>query len=147
MNQNKSYTMKRKLIRKSIWLILYTLINIYFMGFNWKIFTISLDLNLGFGLVTLPPFIVLFFLGFIIIAILSWTNYVLGLKKIIYEMEQGMEIGKMKEKAVSNKIRKQLQEEQTLDLMIEKLGIEDIRSKQEELIRSLSELKNQLKKE
>lgn len=139
--------MKRQLIRKSIWLILYTLINIYFMGFNWKIFTISLDLNLGFGRVTLPPFIVLFFLGFIIIAILSWTNYVLGLKKIIYEMEQGMEIDKMKEKAVSNKIRKQLQEEQTLDLMIEKLGIEDIRSKQEELIRSLSELKNQLKKE
>ena len=139
--------MKRLLLRKSIWLILYTLINVYFMGFNWKMFTVSLNLNLGFGVVTLPPFIVLFFLGFILIAILSWTNYVLGLQKIIYEMEQGMEIGKMKEKVVRNKIRKQLLEEQTLDLMIEKLGIEDIRSKQEELIRSLSDLKNQLKKE
>lgn len=139
--------MKRLLLRKSIWLILYTLINLYFMGFNWKIFTVSLNLNLGFGVVTLPPFIILFFLGFILIAILSWTNYVLSLQKIIYEMEQGMEIGKMKEKVVRNKIRKQLLEEQTLDLMIEKLGIEDIRSKQEELIRSLSDLKNQLKKE
>ena len=53
----------------------------------------------------------------------------------------------MKEKEVRNKIRKQMLEEQTLNLMIEKLGIEDIRSKQEELIRSLSELKSQLKKE
>jgi hypothetical protein len=148
MNHDKPHKeMKRLLIRKSILLILYTLINVYFMGFNWKVFTVTLNINLGFGVVSFPPFIVLFLLGFIIIGILTWSNYITSLKKIIYELEQGAEIGQMKEKAFSKKVRKQLMDEQVLDLMKHKLGIEGIQSKQEELIRSISELKNDLKQE
>lgn len=136
--------MKRLLFRKSILLILYTLVNVYFMAFNWKLFTVTLNNNLGFGTVSFPPFIVLFILGFIIIAALTWMSYMMSLQKMIYELEQGEEIGKMKEKVVRNRIRKQLLDEQVLDLMKEKLGIGDIRSKQEELIRSLSNLEKRL---
>ena len=139
--------MKRLLIRKSILLILYTLLNVYFMGFNWKVFTVTLNINLGFSVVSFPPFIVLFLLGFIIIGILTWTNYMASLKKMINELEKGAEIGQMKEKSFSKRIRKQLVDEQVLDLMKHKLGIEGIQSKQEELIRSISELKEHLKRE
>ena len=147
MNQNKSRDMKKLLLKKSIILILYTLANLYFMGFNWKLFTTSLNINLGFGVVTFPPFIVLFFLGFILIGILSWMNYISGLQKIIYELKNGDKNGKVNEKMVSKRVRRQLLDEENLKLMKEKLGIEDIRSKQEELIRSLSELKHHLQKE
>jgi hypothetical protein len=115
------------------------------MGFNWKLFTVSLNVNLGFGVVSLPPFIVLFLLGFIIIAVLSWMSYMLSLQKMIYELEQGVETGQMKEKVVRKRFRKLLLDEQTLDLMKDKLHIEDIRARQEELIHSVSELKNHLK--
>lgn len=115
------------------------------MGFNWKLFTVSLNINLGFGTVSLPPFILLFLVGFIIIAILSWMSYMLSLQKMIYELERGVESGHMKEKVVRKRFRKLLLDEQTLDLMKDRLHIEDIRSRQEELIRSVSELKNHLK--
>ena len=139
--------MKKLLLKKSIILILYTLANLYFMGFNWKLFTTSLNINLGFGVVNFPPFIVFFFLGFILIGILSWMNYISGLQKIIYELKNGDKNGKVNEKMVSKRVRRQLLDEENLTLMKEKLGIEDIRSKQEELIRSLSELKHHLQKE
>jgi hypothetical protein len=137
--------MKKLLLRKSLFLVLYTLVNIYFMGFNWKLFTVTLNINLGFGIVSLPPFIILFLLGFIIIGALSWINYVSSLQKIIYELEQGVEIGKMRDKMFRNRVNQQLQDDRILDQIKQKMGIEEIRSKQEELIRSISDLKNQLK--
>jgi hypothetical protein len=80
--------MKFLLIRKFIWLILFTLLNLWFMVFNWKLFITMLNVNLGFGVVRLPPFVVLFLAGFVIIAIQSWTGYVNKLHRIIHDLEQ-----------------------------------------------------------
>jgi hypothetical protein len=115
------------------------------MAFNWKLFTVTLNINLGFGVVSFPPFIGLFLLGFIIIGVLTWMSYMMSLQKMIYQLEQGEEIGKMKEKVVRKRIRKQLLDEQVLDLMKEKMGIGYIRSKQEELMRSVSNLEKRLR--
>jgi hypothetical protein len=132
--------MKKILFKKFILLILFTLVNVYFMVFNWQIFTINQNVNLGFGMVRLPPFIILFLLGFLIIGILSWVSYITNLQRTIYELEQGVELGKMKDKLVQNKIREQLMDQKNIDVLQNKLGIPDLMKKQDELHRLLSEM-------
>ncbi len=138
----KTTDVKNLLLRKSLLLILYTLVYVYFMVFNWAVFTISLNINLGFGTVQLPPFIILFALGFIIIGVQSWVSYISSLQKIIFELQQGVEVGKMKDRLVKDKLKEMLTEEKNLEVLKREIGMEDLNKKQEELVRMLSELKS-----
>jgi hypothetical protein len=79
--------MKFLLFRKFIWLILFTLVHLWFMIFNWKLFITMLNVNLGLGVVRLPPFVILFLTGFVILTIQSWTGYVNKLHRIIHDLE------------------------------------------------------------
>jgi hypothetical protein len=115
------------------------------MIFNWKIFTIILNVDLGFGVVKLPPFIILFLLGFFLIGILSWISYVSSLQKTIYELEQGVELGKMKDKLIQNKVREQLLNPSQIDELKKKMGIAELGKQQEELVKVVSELSSRLK--
>lgn len=112
------------------------------MIFNWGVFTISLNINLGPGSLQLPPFIILFLLGFIIIGILSWSNYVSNLQKIIYELEHGVELGKMRNKLVRNKFQEELMKDENIEALRKKLGIEALQQKQKSLLLRFSELQN-----
>jgi hypothetical protein len=111
------------------------------MIFNWKVFTVSLNVNLGFGSVQLPPFIILFLLGFVVIGILSWSNYVQNLQKIIYELEHGVELGKIRDKMVRNRLQEQLTDEKNLEVLKKKLGITDLQQQQETMVKMISELR------
>ena len=137
--------MKNLILRKFALLILYTLVYLYFTLFNWEVFTISLNINLGFAVVSIPPFIILFLVGFIIIGILSWVSYVSHLQKIIYELEHGIETGGKKDIRIKEKVKAQLLTEENINLLKDKTGIREIASKQEKLIEMLDELKSQLK--
>ncbi|MGW8314188.1 MAG: hypothetical protein ACWGNV_01200 [Bacteroidales bacterium] len=132
--------MKKIIFRKFLLLILYTVINIYFMIFNWKVFTLSLNVNLGPGSIQIPPFVILFLLGFIIIGILSWSNYVQNLRKIIYELEHGVELGKIRNKMVSSKLQEQLMDEKNIEVLRKKLGIADLQQQQESLSKMIREI-------
>lgn len=134
--------MKKVLLKSTILLILFTLVYLYIAVFNWQVFIVKLNINLGFGVVEFPPFIILFLLGFIIIGILSWTNYNIRLRKMIYELEHGVEMGKIKDKLVNTKVREYLQEEKNLDLLKDKMGIREIQKKQEELMKRINDLKS-----
>jgi hypothetical protein len=135
---------RKLLFRKFILLIVYTLVYIYFMGFNWKLFTVSLNVNLGFGAVTFPPFIILFLLGFFIIGALSWVNYMTSLRKIIYELEQGAEVGQVRNQLFRTKVQEQLFDEKNINQLMKKMGIPELRKKQEELFLVLSDLNKKL---
>ena len=133
--------MRKLLFKNSILLIVYILVSAYFAIFNWQIFTVNLNVDLGFGVVTFPPFIMLFLLGFVIIGILSWMNYNSGLRRMIYELESGLEMGKMKERLTGGRVRELLTDDKNLELLKSRLGITDIRKKQEEITTILSDLK------
>ncbi len=129
------------MFKNSILLIIYILVSVYFAIFNWQIFTVNLNVDLGFGVVTFPPFIMLFLLGFVIIGILSWMNYNSGLRRMIYELESGLEMGKMKERLTGGRVRELLTDDKNLELLKSRLGITEIRKKQEEITTILSDLK------
>lgn len=135
--------MKYLVFKKFLLLILYTLVNLYFMVFNWKVFILVLKVDLGFAVVSIPPFIVFFLLGFLIIGILSWMGYLSHIQKIISELEQGMESGSKDDVRVREKIREQLLNEEIINTLKEKIGIQEIAARQEELARVIKELKNQ----
>jgi len=102
---------------------------------------VRLNVNLGFGIVELPLFVVLFLLGFVITGILSWSNYYMRLRKMIYNLEHGVEIEKLKDQVSSNMKRNLTFEEKDLLLLKEKLGITEIIKKQEDMQVILSDLK------
>jgi hypothetical protein len=141
----KQQTMKNLILRKFLLLIVYTLVYLYFTLFNWETFTVSLNINLGFAVISIPPFIILFLVGFIIIGILSWVSYVSHLQKIIYELEHGIDKGGKKDIRIKEKIKAQLLTEENINLLKDKTGIREIASRQEKLIAMMDELKSQLK--
>lgn len=89
----KSRSMKLLLVRKFIWVILFSLVHLWFMVFNWQLFITVLNVNLGFGVVRLPPFLVLFLAGFVMLLIQSWSGYVNKLHRIIHDLEEELEEG------------------------------------------------------
>lgn len=136
----KTNIVKQKILGHAVLLILYTIINLYFAVFNWQVFIVKLNIDLGFTVITMPPFILLFLIGFIIIGILSWMHYMTSLKKMIYELEQGVEFGKMKDRLAKSRVREWLLEENNVAILTDKLGIREIRKKQEEFMKLLSEI-------
>ena len=138
--------MKRILLKSTLLLILFILANLYFAVFNWKIFTVKLNINLGFGTAEFPPFIVLFLIGFVLLGIMSWANYNIRLRKMIYDLEHGVEMGKMKDRLDGNRIRKLILEDDNLTVLREKLGIREIQKKQEEIAKILADLKGKPEK-
>ena len=132
--------MRRLFIKSTLLLLLYTLVNLYFAAFNWKIFSVKLNIDLGFTIVEFPPFIALFLAGFLLIGILSWINYTIRVRKLILDLEQGVEIGRLKDRLMDKKIRNLVFDENTLKILKEKMGIKELFEKTEELTRLVSEL-------
>lgn len=62
------------------------------------------------------------------------------LQKTIYELEQGVEIGRMRDKLVKTRIKELLLDDRNLELLMDKIGIQDIRKKQDELMKSILEI-------
>jgi hypothetical protein len=122
----------------------YTLVNVYFAVFNWKIFSVKLNVNLGFAVLEIPPFIILFLAGFILITILSWINYNLRLRKLIHGLEQGAEIGKLKNSLIEKQLRDLLFDEKTLMVLSDKLGIREVQSKTEVLAGQITDMSRKI---
>lgn len=134
-------------MRSSIVLALYTLVNLYFAVFNWRVFTARLNIDLGFAVLEIPPFVTLFLAGFVLIGILSWINYNIRLRKMILDLEQGVEIGKLKNRLVDRQFRDLLYDGKTLTVLKDRLGIQDLQSnlqdlqsKNKDIVRLISEL-------
>jgi hypothetical protein len=106
---------------------------------------VKLNIDLGFGVINIPPFITLFLFGFIVIGILSWMHYMTSLQKMIYELEQGVEVGKMKDKLVKNRVKELILDEKNLTLLEDRMGIRDIRKKQEEVMKLLAEINQKVR--
>jgi len=136
--------MRKLILKSSLILILYTLVNLYFAVFNWKIFSVRLNVDFGFTIWEIPPFVILFLTGFLLIAILSWVNYNIRLRKMILDLEQGLEIGKLKDKFIDKQFRNLLFDENNLTVLSEKLGIREIKDNTEVLSKQFIELSQKI---
>lgn len=73
---------------QALLVIIYILVNIYLMIFNWGIYTESMELNYGFGSFSAPLFLVVESVGLIIIFLLWLTIYSKDLKYEISKLKK-----------------------------------------------------------
>lgn len=100
--------MKKNKIQSTIDIIilLWILIWLYYLVFNWDVFIVKLNTDFGFGTITLYPFIFFFFLGSTGFIILKYVIHILQIqnnakekenKNKITLLEKDIEILKLKE--------------------------------------------------
>jgi hypothetical protein len=66
---------------------------------------------------------------------------------MIYELEYGIEMGRIKNKLTRTSIKELLMEDKNLNILKQKMGIEEIEKKQEELKSLIRELKQKTKEQ
>lgn len=77
---------------QALLVILYILVNIYLMVFNWDVYTVSRDLNYGFGSFSAPLFLVVETIGLILIFLLWLTIYSKDLRYEISKLKREKDI-------------------------------------------------------
>ena len=84
------------------WLVIW----IYYCIFNWDIFIIKLETNLGFAVIGAYPFVFFFLLGFIFLALIRYFDTIIymrrlgqhkDLKNTIALLEKDIEVLKLRE--------------------------------------------------
>ncbi|RMG85751.1 MAG: hypothetical protein D6714_05410 [Bacteroidetes bacterium] len=69
-------------------IFIYAAVHIYVAALNWEVFKTVLNMDLGFGTVSMPPFIVLFVLGLLIMLAMWFFEYRKDLKTYILFLEK-----------------------------------------------------------
>lgn len=121
-------------MKKYVWLypVIYLLIFLYFAVFNWDVFIITINTNLGFGIAQTPPFLLLFLIGLFIIAIQSNFTYIRETRNEVRNLHRSIELEKLKKDNEINDFKASVLDSQTntSERNIQKLGeIQDVLAK------------------
>ena len=73
----------------NISIIAWILIWLYFLIFNWNVFAINLDTNLGFAVVGGYPLIFFFIIGLLFLILIKYSNQLIEMRR--FNREKGME--------------------------------------------------------
>lgn len=114
--------------------VIYILVNIYLMVFNWGIYTESMELNYGFGSFSAPLFLVVETVGLIIIFLLWLT---------IYSKDLRYEISKLKREGNKSKVPATSNDSEKMEMNINQ-KIEQLQKQMEDLIRLLNNPSNRI---
>lgn len=85
-----------------IWLIIW----IYYLGFNWNVFSVNLKTDIGFAVIGLYPFIFFSVLGIVLLALIKYIDQTMAMRSLgrdkdmknkITLLEKDIEILKLKE--------------------------------------------------
>ena len=122
-----------KVIQASL-VVIYILVNIYLMVFNWGIYTESMELNYGFGSFSAPLFLVVETVGLIIIFLLWLT---------IYSKDLRYEISKLKREGNKSKAPATSNNSEKMEMNINQ-KIEELQKQMEDLVRLLNDSLNRI---
>ena len=132
-------------MKKYVWLYpaIYLVLSLYFAIFNWDVFIITINTNLGFAVIKTPPFLLLFLIGLFIIALQSNFTYISETKHEVENLQRAIELHKLKNNNEINDFKASVLDSQTktTERNIQKLGeIQDV------LVRITEELETEKKK-
>ena len=82
-------------IIQTVLVIFYFLFNIYLLIFNWDVFTVSLAIDYGFGIVNAPPIIIMMLLGTTILVLIWLTDYTKDLRSEVSILKKDEEINRL----------------------------------------------------
>jgi len=132
-------------MKKYVWLypVVYLLIFLYFAIFNWDVFIVTINTNLGFTVVKTPPFLLLFIVGLFVTALQSNFTYIRETRHEVSYLYKSIELEKLKKDNEINDFKASVLDGQTktTERNIQKLGeIQDV------LVRITEELDTEKKK-
>ncbi len=87
-------------------IILWLVIWIYYLGFNWDVFSINLKTDIGFAVIGAYPFIFFFVLGLVLMALIKYIEQTMAMRSMgrnkdmenkIALLEKDIEILRLKE--------------------------------------------------
>ncbi len=62
-------------------LILWLLIWVYYLAFNWSVFSVELKTNLGFAVISSYPFLFFFITGLILLIVLKYAYHIVSIQE------------------------------------------------------------------
>lgn len=121
-------------MKKYVWLYpaVYLVLFLYFAIFNWDVFIITINTDLGFAVVQTPPFLLLFLIGLLIIAVQSNFTYIQETKHEVKDLQRNIELERLKKDNEINDFKASVLDSQTKtsERNIQKLGeIQDVLAK------------------
>ncbi|NQU82161.1 MAG: hypothetical protein HQ543_11635 [Bacteroidetes bacterium] len=121
-------------MKKYVWLypVVYLLIFLYFAIFNWDVFIVTINTNLGFTVVKTPPFLLLFIVGLFVTALQSNFTYIRETRHEVSYLYKSIELEKLKKDSEINDFKASVLDSQTKtsERNIQKLGeIQDVLEK------------------
>jgi len=132
-------------MKKYVWLYpaIYLVLSLYFAIFNWDVFIITINTNLGFAVIKTPPFLLLFIVGLFVTALQSNFTYIRETRHEVSYLYKSIELEKLKKDNEINDFKASVLDGQTktTERNIQKLGeIQDV------LVRITEELDTEKKK-
>lgn len=99
-----------------ILLVTWLFIWIYYLAFNWAVFSIELNINLGFAVISGYPFVFFFLLGLIALIFIKYSFHFTALKQVSKEKEEQNEKTLLEKDIEILKLKEVLFKMQTKDL-------------------------------
>jgi hypothetical protein len=95
----------------ALWIFIWS----YFILFNWDIFIVKLNINLGFGIISSRPFVIFFVLGMLIILVIRYLLQYSRMLRRIEVKEKNTKIAMQEKDIEILKLKEMLYKEQSTD--------------------------------
>ncbi len=99
-----------------ILLVIWLFVWMYYLAFNWAVFSIELKVNLGFAVITGYPLIFFFILGLLTLIVIKYSYHFTALKSVSKEKEEKNEKSLLEKDIEILKLKEVLFKMQTKDL-------------------------------
>ncbi|MGB2958177.1 MAG: hypothetical protein WBG01_02910 [Bacteroidota bacterium] len=115
------------------------LVMVYFAIFNWSVFTVSLNVSLGFGLVAVPLVAAVFLVGLFFLGLQTGLTYFIGSRRNLERTLKESQIGALKkEKDLEiSALKASFYEEEVVQIKKNAERIAEIQSEMEKMKESL----------
>lgn len=111
------------------WLVIW----LYYVIFNWDIFIIKLDTNLGFAVIGSFPFVFFFLLGLIFLIVLRYFDTIISMRKLAEHKDLKNDIALLKKDIEVFKLRETVYKMQSEEMSRNDASLQALHQKLDEL--------------
>ncbi|ALO15349.1 hypothetical protein L21SP5_01707 [Salinivirga cyanobacteriivorans] len=119
-------------------LVIWTFLWVYYMAFNWAIFSIELKVNLGFAVISGYPFVFFFILGLLTLIIIKYSYHFAAIKLSSKEKEEHNQKSLLEKDIEILKLKEVLFKMQTKDMSESSTALSALQEKLDNISKQIS---------
>lgn len=121
-----------------IFLIVWVFLWLYYMAFNWAVFSIELKVNLGFAVITGYPIVFFFILGLLTLIIIKYSYHFAAIKLSSKEKEEHNQKSLLEKDIEILKLKEVLFKMQTKDMSESSTALSALQEKLDNISKQIS---------